>query len=90
MKKWRWQSWALVAWAIAAVVISAAVLGSASDAKQAGYLIGEMAWVCAIGFAVLAIVWRQTRPSPAKSCPRCGVRVPMSAPSCPNCSCNPS
>jgi ribosomal protein L40E len=83
MDKWRWPTWALVAWAAVAVAVSAVVVGAASDPNRAGYAVGQLSWVWVIGFAILAIVWRQTRP--LKGCPRCGLNLPVSASSCPRC-----
>jgi len=83
MSRWRWQSWALVGWAVVAVVVSAAIIGSTSDPNEAGYTLGQLTWVWIIGFVVLGFLWRNTRPS--KSCPRCGLKVAMTAPSCPRC-----
>jgi hypothetical protein len=83
MKSWRWPSWAILVWACIAVVVSAGIVMTAQDANQAGYTVGQLTWIWIIGFVVLAVVRRSTRPT--KTCPQCRWTVDASAPACPRC-----
>jgi hypothetical protein len=80
------QSWALVVWVGIAVVAPVAVFVAASGSGreyEAGQTIGGLFWPWLIVLAILVFVRRRDRP--AKSCPRCGLNLPESAPSCPRC-----